>query len=386
MKSLKNKEILIIIISYVVLTINLKIKDINLYKNIVNPIFWVSILIYSIWNVKKYYIRFYRSKMHLVYITIIGILQLIIYIYTGFIFGFAKNPYSNQITDILKNIILQLIQIISIEAIRAILIIRNKNNKMCISFITFVLILSEINYNTLIGLYPHKKQIFEYICQSIIPLISCNILYSFLALNTSLYISVIYRIFTELMVYVLPILPNINWFVYGSMYVISPIFVYAFFKNKFTKERKDIKKQSKNNFPLASYIIAIILAIIIVCFMLGLFKYEPIAILSNSMIPIFTKGDVVIFKKLTEEELKQIPKDAIIIYTIEGQNIAHRIVNIIKENDNVVYQTKGDSNNIADTKLVHIQQIKGVYVFHIKYIGFPSVLLYEYFNNDESKV
>ena len=167
---------------------------------------------------------------------------------------------------------------------------------------------------------------------------------------------------------------------------ISPIFVYTFFKNKFTKERKDIKKQSKNNFPLASYIIAIILAIIIVCFMLGLFKYEPIAILSNSMIPIFTKGDVVIFKKLTEEELKQIPKDAIIIYTIEGQNIAHRIVNIIKENDNVVYQTKGDSNNIADTKLVHIQQIKGVYVFHIKYIGFPSVLLYEYFNNDESKV
>ena len=48
----------------------------------------------------------------------------------------------------------------------------------------------------------------------------------------------------------------------------------------------------------------------------------------------------------------------------------------------IKYQTKGDSNNICDTKFVEISQIKGMYVFHIKYAGILSVWLYEIFNNE----
>ena len=33
-----------------------------------------------------------------------------------------------------------------------------------------------------------------------------------------------------------------------------------------------------------------------------------------------------------------------------------------------------------------IEQISGMYVFHVKYIGFPSIWLYEYFNNKDAKV
>ena len=122
------------------------------------------------------------------------------------------------------------------------------------------------------------------------------------------------------------------------------------------------------------------MSVTIIGFMIGIFKYEVISVISNSMSPLFESGDAVIYKKLNNDELKNISEGSIIIYSIGNKNIAHRVVNIIKDNDIILYQTKGDQNNMSDTNLVEINQIKGVYVFCIKYIGFPSVLLYEYFS------
>ena len=112
--------------------------------------------------------------------------------------------------------------------------------------------------------------------------------------------------------------------------------------------------------------------------MLGFFKYRPISIMSNSMFPVYKRGDVVIFKKV--ENVEKIPKGAILIYNNGKKNIAHRISQVIKTNGKVSYQTKGDNNMNSDKELVKTNQILGVYSFHIKYIGFPSIWLYEYFN------
>ena len=120
--------------------------------------------------------------------------------------------------------------------------------------------------------------------------------------------------------------------------------------------------------------------------MLGLFKYEPIAILSNSMHPVYNRGDAIIYEKLSDTDLKKIEKNSIILYRIDNQSVAHRVVNVIQENGSVKYQTKGDNNNAPDMDLVDPSQIQGVYVFHIKYIGYPSVWLNDLFNHQEAKV
>ncbi len=75
-----------------------------------------------------------------------------------------------------------------------------------------------------------------------------------------------------------------------------------------------------------------------------------------------------------------IQKGQIIVYAVGEKNIAHRVVNVIRQNEKVQYQTKGDNNNAPDMNLVKTEQIQGVYVFHIKYLGFPSIWLYDYFN------
>ena len=53
MRYLKNKELLIILIIYIILTIKLIITDVTLYTNIINPIFWGCILAYFLWYRKK---------------------------------------------------------------------------------------------------------------------------------------------------------------------------------------------------------------------------------------------------------------------------------------------------------------------------------------------
>ena len=70
--------------------------------------------------------------------------------------------------------------------------------------------------------------------------------------------------------------------------------------------------------------------------MLGFFKYRPISIMSNSMFPLYKKGDVVIFRKVENKELEKIPNGAILIYTSGKRNIAHRIINNVKNDGKII--------------------------------------------------
>lgn len=386
MRYIKNKGLLLIITIYIFITISFIIIDTIFYTNIVNPLFWISILVYLISDIKKGYIRFCTNKKYFIYMTVISCIYIVFYFYMGFIFGFLKSPYNHGIISIIKNIIIQILPIISIEVTRSVIAIRNKDNKIILIILTILLILVEINYNTLISVFPNKEELFKFICSSILPQISFSVLYTYLALKGSYSFTLVFRIFKELFILLLPILPDLDWYVIGSKDIISAVLIYFLFRYKFTKENKDIREKGKNQFAKISYILTLVLSITLVCFMLGLFKYEPITILSSSMVPTFNRGDIIIYKKLSENELNKISENSIIIYNLENKHIVHRIIDKIENNGEVFYRTKGDSNNVADTNLVETNQIQGIYMFHIKYIGFPSVWLYDYFHNKHTRL
>ena len=381
-----NKELLVIFIVYLLITVFLLITDAVFYTNIINPIFWICIIVYLIWNIRKNYVRFSRNKRYFIYMIIISYIHIMVYFYLGFILGFSKSPYNHGIIAILKNVAIEIIPIIGIEIARGVLVVRNKNNKLLLVLVTILFILIEINYHTLTRLYSNKEELFKYICGTILPLIATSSLYTYLTLKTSFLLPIIFRVFNQLVVLLLPIFPYTDWFTTGSIYILSPAIIYFLFKYKILKDEQSKSKKQEGILAKFSYTLSFILLVTLICFMLGLFQYEPISVLSNSMVPTYNRGDVIIFKKLNESELKEIPNYSIIIYSIGDQTVAHRVVSIIKQNDTVMYQTKGDSNNAPDVNLVQIEQIQGVYVFHMKYIGFPSVWLYSYFHNEEAKV
>ena len=314
-----------------------KIINVSFYTNILNPIFYSCILVCVIFNIKRHYVLYSRNRKHYVCISIILSFYIIIYLLLGRYLGFLKSPYSHTFLSIIKNIIIQVIPIITIELIRNILIIRNKNNKLAIAVITIALIFIEINYNYIISISSDKEKFFKYVFSVILPLIISNTLYTYLVINSSFLISLIIRITINLVVLLFPVLPDLDWYMASTMYIISLYSIYGVFKYTIINERDGTLKKFKKE--KVDYFISIVISISIVCFMAGMFEYKPICILSNSMSPRFNRADVVIYKKVDKEQDK-IKIGSIIVYTIDNQNIVHRVNNIIEKDGNIYYITK----------------------------------------------
>ena len=286
---------------------------------------------------------------------------------SGFVFGFNNSPFNNHLINILINFVAIVLPISGIEILHFKLIKSNKDNFKIITLITFIVIMSEINFKNLF--LTHNIIFLHYIISIIIPIIAQNILYTYLSLNAHYDIPIIIRIFDKVPKFFLPIILNNNWFIVGAFAIIKVFIIYYLFKY-FIFSKKTINHFTDLNRAL--YPITIMAAILLVFFMLGLFTYKPIAILSNSMNPIFKRGDVVIYKK--EENI--VPGN-IIIFQYQNQMIVHRVVSI-----NNYYVTKGDANNSVDYIKIKKEDIKGVYQFHIKYLGYPSIWLNELFTKE----
>ncbi len=355
---LKNKKLFFLLIIYTLSHILLYTN--NFYIYFLNPFFWLSFLIIL------YHQNLKSTNKKEIHITLsISIIFLIFYLVSGFIFGFNKNSYNHPFINTLKNLWKVILPICGIEIIRYKLIKSNKNHFWIMALITIIIILSEINFKAFF--LSHHIIFLHYLISIIIPIIAQNILFTYLSLNSHYNISIIIRIFNEVPKF-LPIIPYSNWFMEGSFATIKVLIIYYLFKY-FIFNKRNIHWFT--NLAML-YPFTIITSILFVFFMLGVFNYQPIAILSNSMNPIFRRGDVVIYKK--EENI--LPGD-IIVFKCENQIIVHRVVSI-----NEYYITKGDANNTVDYIKIKKEDIKGVYQFHIKYLGYPSIWLNEFFTKE----
>ena len=101
---------------------------------------------------------------------------------------------------------------------------------------------------------------------------------------------------------------------------------------------------------------------------IGLFGYRAYIITSNSMEPSICLGDVVITKKCDE---KDIHTGDVITFKQEQEVITHRILKIEKSdiNEEFIYVTKGDNNNVEDTENINYSQIQGKSILTIPYLG-----------------
>ncbi len=328
----------------------------------ITPLFWLSFLIifyYPAFNLPK------RKELN--FTLTIALSFFILYLVGGIAFGFNKDYFDAPLINIFLNLGNAILLIFGMEMLRFKLIKNNKNNFLVIALITLLMIISELNFKNLF-LAP-KLILFHLFISLIIPLIAQNILYTYLSLKTHYDIPIIIRLFDEVPNMLIPIMLNRNWFITGSFALIKVLIIYYLFKTFIFKT-----KTNNHHFKLNKilYPLTIISSIFLILFMLGLFPYQPIAILSNSMNPTFKRGDIVIYKK--QEDIK--PGD-IIVFQYQNENIVHRVVSI-----NEYFVTKGDANNDIDYIKVKKEDIKGVYQFSLQYLGYPSIWLNELFTKE----
>lgn len=85
-------------------------------------------------------------------------------------------------------------------------------------------------------------------------------------------------------------------------------------------------------------------------------------------------GDIAVVKEIDTDKLHE---GDVIAFNIDGTVVTHRIKKIINEDGSVKYITKGDNNNVEDSRYVLPQQVEGIYKFKIRRLGNLAMFLQE---------
>lgn len=195
-----------------------------------------------------------------------------------------------------------------------------------------------------------------------------------------------YRIPIALATVLLPIFPNVDWFFSSMLEVLVSLILFVFINYEHTIKVNRLTRWQKKKINPKNSVSVIMIVIIFVVFVAGLLPYRPVAVMSNSMVPEFARGYVVIIKKINEKDIKNIKVGDILEYQLNQSVVIHRIINIEDEKGSLIFTTQGDNNNAPDIKKVEQNQIIGIVKFKIPYVGYPSVWFSEFLFKKESKI
>ena len=307
--------------------------------------------------------------------TIIAIIIYFALIYMAGLFtGFLTNSYSLKPTSILNNIYNVLIFAVSIEIFRYVFINakENYNVKGYIYVITFLITLLETNLYMGDYAFSSISSGFKFITLVFLPILTKNIMCSYMAAKTDYRTAILYRIILDLYVYFVPIQPDLSDFILSITTILLPYIILIYMTRinddnikvtieDYVEEKKQIIKASDIPF----FIFTIILA----CVILGIGPFKIIGIETGSMTPAIKVGDGVLINKMCDRDKL---KEGNVIAYINDDNIVvvHRIYKINKDE---TFITKGDYNNSADAKYVSKEQVVGKVLFKIPYIAYPTI-------------
>ena len=322
-----------------------------------------------------------ESDVILSILAYLGFYYLITYI-LGYFVGFNRNVYSREIIMIFKNTFPVIMFIILSEYLRYNINFRARDNKLLlfISFLAFVLITNTLTFNDLAKTgYSDVMVVIKQLGLFILPSITTNILLTFMSMKVGYKSNIIYRLLTEIPLYILPIFPNFGDYLEAvirlSLPIVFYIWLYKYLEKK--KSKKKVYAEKRRVFTLFRFNVGL-LCVILVYFISGLFKYQALVIATGSMKPSIGIGDVVIVNKKDWEKQNSIRPGEVLAYRKDNMVICHRIIQVVRSGQEVFYVTKGDNNEVADTLMVKRSQIVGIVKYKVRYVGYPTVLLNGY--------
>lgn len=364
MKKLDKQLLLFNILSFFVIFIlfllktNTYIRSISLSFSII--LFFISYLLFGFRRD-----RGSTTKVKLLLQFIICLLLYLIIVYTfGIKVSYSKNLYT---LAKIEDVIYIALGILFHELYRYTLINRNINDtkQRILVFIYFVLIETLIvnNYcyiNTplLIVILSIEKNI----------LLNRSTKYGYKS-------NLVYLLILELLPNILTY-PSLSPYLYVTLITVLNTILLLFTLKLNRIKDKEVVNNVKKSILLAVEGVLCLLVLITIVLVSGLFKYSLSSIASNSMYPAIKKGDAIIVRKLTEEEKENLKVGDIIAFNEDDFIITHRIIDI----KDGIFITKGDNNNIEDTNRREKNDIVGIIVTRIPYIGYPSVFISEMLN------
>ena len=351
-----------------------------IFKLIINQYFlefskYFDIIYYFIFFI-YFYIRYgkprnknYLNKICLRYM-IIAILTYILVIYLlGLFTGFVKSVYSLKAIDILKNISPIIVCILIKEYIRFCVAFNSKKKIYPLIIITVIYIIMDLLEQALATNLNDGYHLFVFISTIVLPTIADHALSSYIVYNIGILPSLLYNITFKIAYFVLPIYPDLGNYLNAILGILFPFLLFLIFRKWIHYHDKESIKLGRSILKLIG-IPLIIFSTILAILISGIFKYQLIAIGSDSMNPIYYRGDAVIYEKKEATEVKE---GDILVFKKRNATITHRVVKIIDKGNTLAFQTKGDNNDDLDLDVVNSSEVLGTVKYVVKYLGYPTL-------------
>ncbi len=120
---------------------------------------------------------------------------------------------------------------------------------------------------------------------------------------------------------------------------------------------------------VSTFLVGIV--VLFAVFLMGsrLVGYQVFNVISGSMEPEYSVGDLIYVKKVNTEDIK-VGMPITFVLNEDLVVATHRVIEIDAENQH--FYTKGDANEIADNDPVHFNNVIGVPQFSIPLLGYVS--------------
>lgn len=351
-------------------------SEMNLYNELINPLMWIVICVVAIFLGKDSGLRVRSGVNKTQSLLIVLIIYIILYFLSGLIFGFERTPYSKDILSVLLNL-WSFGSIIILQEYVRLQLVKNENKKMySLILTTLVFFVLNLNYSNFLDNFTDFKTIFIYVSSVLLPAIAESAILTYLVYTSGVKASIIYRLFVTIPPFLIPIVPSLDWFVTAVVGVVLPLAVYIYINYVNVVKNERLSRGERKRYSPVVYIPVFALIAVFAAFVMGLFKYQPVAVLSGSMSPTFNRGDAVIINKLTKQEKNELKKGDIIQFISGTKYVVHRIYKVTNdEYGNKAFITKGDHNNAPDSDQVSLDNVIGKVSFSVPLIGYPSVWL-----------
>jgi signal peptidase len=344
------------------------------YQSIITLLFWVLIAIYTYLCEKPgLHSKLKYTEFYLLLMLVCAVLYLISYFVIGTIDGFGLNIYDTSFMGIVKNLLVLGTAVILKEWARNFLINTVQRRFAVVFGILIVLVfsLTEVNLDTF-GKLRTLEEIFSYVSKNILPVVFYNVFMTFAAYILGFYGTALYAALTKFPIWIVRILPNFRWITLLLVGALLPLMFTIVLRSISRKKATRGKRQEMQQASPYSWIATSVVSVLTVWFALGIFPIFPTAIVSNSMKPDISRGDIVLIRKVDPNTLNE---QDVVLYAMDQIQVFHRIIDIKYVQGVRNYTVKGDNNQYQDPKLVLGEQILGKHIATIPYIGWPGVLL-----------
>ena len=206
--------------------------------------------------------------------------------------------------------------------------------------------------------------------------LSSNLLFHYTSLRYREKGIILYRMITTLYIYFMPIVPDIYIFFQSFLRMIFPYGIYIMMEKLYAQSDKTISYVERRRSILGNTIFFTLMVLFIMLISCQ-FYYGILVIGSRSMTGSINKGDAVVFEKY---EGQSIPLGQVIIFEKDGMRTVHRVIDKAIVNGEKRYYTKGDANEKMDSSYITDDEIDGLVLFRIKYIGYPTLWVRELFH------